>query len=821
LQNPHGVAHSSSEDRSFLQGGGRMGALMRAHDWTRSPLGPPSCWPQSLRSVVGLLLTSKFPMFVAWGDSLGFLYNDAYAEILGSKHPAALGARFEDIWSEIWPDIEPLIASAMRGEATYRDNLPLLMNRRGFFEQTWFTFSYSPVRDERGVVAGMFCAVAETTGQVLSQARQAFRLAFEERLHALAGPVEVMATAAEALGRELGATRVGYGEVDETGEFVTVERDWTDGAMQSIAGRLRLDDFGPPIDDLRAGRTVSIDDAESDQRVGLAAPSFAAVSARAVVTVPLIKSGRMIAVLFVHHFEPRRWSESDVELVKEVADRTWAAVERARAEAERRKSEIRFRALATAGAYSLYRMSPDWSELRQLDGKGFLADTAAPTGGWMEQYLHPDDVPRVTAAISQAIHSLSAYELEHRVRRADGSFGWAFSRAVPILDDEGRIEEWFGAANDVTARRQAEERLREAEEQFRALAENLPELAWSAHADGRIHYLNRRWSEYTGATPDDVEGWGWEKLHDPELLPKVLERWRHSLATGEPFEMEYPLRGADGTFRWFLSRAQPLRNAQGEVVRWFGTNTNVDEQRRQAAALKEAIEARDTFLSVAGHELRTPLTPMALRLQTLARTLAKEPDSPLVEQVRAYTESAKRQIDKLAALVNDLLDVSRIASSKFGLELEPADLAVIVREAVARFEPEVQQAGSTLELRAPDALPCRTSKLRVEQVVTNLVDNAIKYGAGAPISIELERVADVARLTVKDGGIGIASGALSRIFERFERAVSERNYGGLGLGLYISRTIVESLGGTIRVSSEPGRGAAFTVELPLDPDGRG
>ncbi|MGZ6020112.1 MAG: PAS domain-containing protein [Phenylobacterium sp.] len=144
---------------------------MREHDWSNSPLGHPSSWPQSLRSVVGLLLGSRFPMFVAWGQDLGFLYNDAYAEILGAKHPRALGIRFFDIWSEIWDDISPLIAAAMAGEATYRENLPLVMNRKGYDEQTWFTFSYSPVRDESGAVAGMFCAVKETTGQVLAERR--------------------------------------------------------------------------------------------------------------------------------------------------------------------------------------------------------------------------------------------------------------------------------------------------------------------------------------------------------------------------------------------------------------------------------------------------------------------------------------------------------------------------------------------------------------------------------------------------------------------------------------------------------------------------
>ena len=153
----------------FLAAGGGMGALMRSHDWSRSPLGPPQSWPQPLCTAVGLLLQSRFPMFVAWGAELGFLYNDAYAEILGAKHPRALGRRFDDIWSEIWPDINPLIVAAMAGQAIYREDLPLRMNRKGYDEQTWFTFSYSPMRDESGRVAGMFCACTETTQRVLAE----------------------------------------------------------------------------------------------------------------------------------------------------------------------------------------------------------------------------------------------------------------------------------------------------------------------------------------------------------------------------------------------------------------------------------------------------------------------------------------------------------------------------------------------------------------------------------------------------------------------------------------------------------------------------
>ncbi|MEO6745798.1 MAG: PAS domain-containing protein [Caldimonas sp.] len=140
-----------------------MAALMREHDWSQSPLGCPAEWPQALRSVVGLMLESRVAMFVAWGPELGFLYNDPYIEVLGAKHPRALGRRFEDIWREIWPDIHPLIEAAMSGHAIYREDLPLLMNRQGHDEQTWFTFSYSPVRDDDGAVAGMFCACWDTT----------------------------------------------------------------------------------------------------------------------------------------------------------------------------------------------------------------------------------------------------------------------------------------------------------------------------------------------------------------------------------------------------------------------------------------------------------------------------------------------------------------------------------------------------------------------------------------------------------------------------------------------------------------------------------
>jgi signal transduction histidine kinase/CheY-like chemotaxis protein len=167
--NKRNTAFHSLAAPAFLTGGGVMGGLIRAHDWSTSPLGRPDSWPQSLRSIVGLILQSKFPMFIAWGPELSIFYNDSYVEILGDKHPAALGRRFHDVWEEIWEDIQPLVDRAMTGEATYHENLPLTMWRKGYAEPTWFTFSYSPLRNEIGDVAGVYCVCTETTGQVLNE----------------------------------------------------------------------------------------------------------------------------------------------------------------------------------------------------------------------------------------------------------------------------------------------------------------------------------------------------------------------------------------------------------------------------------------------------------------------------------------------------------------------------------------------------------------------------------------------------------------------------------------------------------------------------
>jgi signal transduction histidine kinase len=247
-----------------------------------------------------------------------------------------------------------------------------------------------------------------------------------------------------------------------------------------------------------------------------------------------------------------------------------------------------------------------------------------------------------------------------------------------------------------------------------------------------------------------------------------------------------------------------------------------EDRERLLTELREAVRLRDEFLSVASHELKTPLTPLALRLQLLRQEVQRELDASRTPRLLGHLEAADRQVRRLTLLVDSLLDATRITSGRLTLRQEDdVNLASIIREVAASFETQAARANCPLELDIPGRVLGRWDAMRLEQVVTNLLSNALKFGAGCPVLVHLEARAGVARLTVRDGGIGMDAGVRARLFGRFERGVSERHYGGLGLGLFISQQIVRALGGHIHVESEPGQGATFTVELPCTPRAEG
>lgn len=250
--------------------------------------------------------------------------------------------------------------------------------------------------------------------------------------------------------------------------------------------------------------------------------------------------------------------------------------------------ETRFRAFVVESSDVLYRMSPDWTEMRELAGQGLLADTARPSEDWRNAYLPPEDRAMVDSAIASAIEGKRMFELEHPVRRADGTIGWVYSRAVPMFDDDGEITEWLGAAKDVTERKNYEEALRHSEERFRLVADNISQLAWTCDALGNVNWYNQRWLDFTGLSFHEMKSWGWEKVQHPDHVERVVAGVRDAASRGEPWEDTFPLRRSDGEYRWFYSRARPIHDADGEIVQWFGTNTDVTDRLRTEEALRES-----------------------------------------------------------------------------------------------------------------------------------------------------------------------------------------------------------------------------------------
>jgi PAS domain S-box-containing protein len=348
------------------------------------------------------------------------------------------------------------------------------------------------------------------------------------------------------------------------------------------------------------------------------------------------------------------------------------------------------------------------------------------------------------------------------------------------------------------------------------LAERVPHIVWTADAAGRIEYFNQRWYVLTGRSLEDSLGEAWLGALDEEDVPLTRAHWAEAVAHRQPVRLETRLRLANGQPAWFLFSAVP----EGDDQTWVGTLTDVDDLRRAQNDARSAIALRDEFLSIASHELRTPLTALQLKLKTLARAVPNACSQEARPMLESRIDSAIRQSERLERLIERLLDVSRIASGGMRLEVEELDLSALVSELVDRYRDEAEQAGSVVDLETHGPLIGRWDRVRMEQVVINLLTNAIKYGAGRPIDVHLKGTSGGARLVVRDRGIGLDPAKASRVFERFERLAPIESYSGLGLGLYIVRKAVEAHGGRIAVDSAPGQGATFVVEVPLAPPAR-
>jgi PAS domain S-box-containing protein len=766
-------------NESFLVGGATAGRAMRDFDWPATSLGTPAGWPESLKTLVSILLASNQPMFIAWGPQCTLLYNEAYAAILATKHPHAMGRGFLDVWSEIRDDLVPLVEKVFLGESVQMDDIELQLQRNGFPEEAHFSFFYSPVRDGDGAVSGLFCACNETTVQVQMQ-RQ-----LREREARYRGVLDHMDEAFVLLDRE----------------FCLVELNEAALRMESRAREVLLHrshwDLYPGTESSELGRMYK----------------------------QCMADGVPRSLEHYYRWEDGRdgWFEVRVNrtpaglalFYRDVSQRR--LLERQAADSAERV-QLALEAGAVVGTWvwnvddNILCADARYAKSYGLDGQecheGLALEKAMAC-------LHPADRDPVARAINEALTTNGAYRCEYRIRQADGSFIWVEASGHVETRADGR-RRFPGVLIDIQSRRLAQAERDHANTLLQTIVAAVPGVVYAKDLQGRVLVANQGTAELLGKPVQAILGrTDAEFLDDPAQAELTMAADRRIMDTGRSERAEEEVRRPDGTLALWLSTKAPLQDPDGKVIGLIVASVDISERKRVEETLRDSDRRKGEFLAVLSHELRNPLAPIRNSLHLLERV---PPGSAAAARALAVI---RRQSDQLSRLVDDLLDMTRISSGKIELQRHRIDLNKLVRRAAEDHETMLTQAGLRLQMQIePTPLWLKADGTRISQVIGNLLHNAFKFTpAGGSLRLTTRLSGDYALLSVRDTGSGMLPGHVAGMFEAFAQGEQSlaRSKGGLGLGLPLVKELVEMHGGSVTASSAGlDQGSEFEVRLPLE-----
>ena len=725
-------------------------------------------------------------------------------------------------WRGHHPDGRPIerhefpAVRALRGERVLPGVEMLYIQDDG--SEIWTSITAVPVRDAEDHVVGQVSVIADIdalrrTAEALraSEAKQAFLLTLSDAIRSLRDPEAIKAAACRVLGKQLRANRAFYAEVE--GDEWVVEGGYGQDNVPLPSGRYAASTYGPQImERYRSGKQVIFGDVRSD-------PDFTpeerdahlAINILGALGVPLMKDGKLVAILALHTAEPRNWTEDEIALVEETAERTWAAVERARAESALSQNEEKYRSLFESidEGFCIIEV------LFDLDGK-------AHDYRFLEVNPAFEHQTGIIGAMGRTVREFVPQQESHwfeiygRVARTGQSMRFE-NRAAGL----GRIFDVYafrapGAKlnqvailfRDITGQKQAEAALRDSEERFRKLTEGLPQLVWSCLSDGRCDYLSKQWVAYTGVPETEQLDLRWlERVIHPEDRERTREHWLGAVAGHHRYDIEYRIRAADGNYRWFQTRGVPLRDSQGAIVKWFGTCTDIDALKKAEEALRNANRELEEFAYVASHDMKEPLRMVNVYTQLLIRRHAgTEP------QAQQYAEIIHKGVSRMETLIDDLLAFSRTIHSDH-LDAGKADLSAALTEAVSVLKSHIEETHAFVNAPRLPIVSGDTAQFAL--VFQNLLSNALKYqskGTRPEIEISVSRDGPNWVISIRDNGIGFEPQYAERIFGLFKRLHKEE-FPGTGLGLAICRRILERHGGRIWAESRPGDGSTFAFSV--------
>lgn len=772
------MTHPLPVNLSFLAGGGATGDLIRSFDWAGTPLGAPAHWPQPLKTLVNVMLASNQPMLVAWGAQRTLVYNEPYTEVLGAKHPAALGRDFLAVWAEIRDTLVPIVDCAFRGEPVQMSEIPLTLMRHGFAEDTHFSFFYSPVRDEAGQVAGLFCGCNEITTKVRTRD---LLLASEARLR---GVLDHMNEGFALFDRD-------FRLLDLNGEALA-----QDGrARETLIGRLHWDLY-PGTEDSDVGRMYRQSMADRQPR-SMELKYRWPHGRESWLELRAQPTPDGLAVFF-----------RDVTARHELA-------EAARTSAERVQLALDAGAIIGTWVWDAVddRLFADARFAHSFGLEEAACRQGLPIAAVMGS-IHPEDRERVSAAIQAAMDQGGAYRCEYRVRQSDGVYRWIEANGHVERGATGQVR-FPGVLMDIEARRRVEGERDAAHALMRTVVEAVPGVVYAKDLQGRMLVGNRGVAELIGKPPSFFIGrTDAEFLDDAEQARLVMATDRRIMDTGQVEQLEEAVRLPDGTPALWLSTKAPMRDAEGRVIGLIGSSVDISQRKRAEDAIRESDQRKSEFLAVLSHELRNPLTPIRNGLHVLARV------APGSEAATRSLDIIRRQSDQLARLVDDLLDMTRISRGRIELQRSRVDLSELVQRAAEDFQSQAAPAQVRVVVTvAPQAVWLDADPTRISQVVGNLLHNAIKFTPeGGIVELSTHIEAGRAVLVVADSGVGMDAAQLAGMFEPFAQGAQSlaRSKGGLGLGLPLVKRLVEMHGGTVEAASDgPDRGSVFRLVLPL------
>ena len=789
---------NQSTDFKWLKHNGEMAKLIREYDWSSTPIGAVSSWPMSLKISINIMLNSGIAMTVCWGKTSTYFYNDQYKPILmaGGKHPQALGKSMYDIWPEVWPTVGALHKQVLEtGEEVHFDDYKFVLQRGGRTEDAYFNFSYSPLYDDDQKPCGILTACVETT-----KIHKANKLAESSRKELYDFFMQSPSAMCILMGPEH--------------RFSLANKLYTDLVGREVMGRTVEEVFSPEESKIYK---KALDEVYQERKPFLLVES----------PLNLIQSdGRITERFLTTSYTPFVDDDGASKgILVQIQDVTSHVKTRAELEIEKENYRNLFRQTPEM-ICSLIGPEHTFSFVNEahikalgFDATGMKVREAQPESVEIHGIL--DEVYRtgVTAHLREIPVTLGTKIRYFNLTYAARKNHKGIPDGVMILGAEitDQVEARMGI---IKANYEAQLSLNKLD----TIVHNLTEGLVFIDPNGKVIYMN----------PESLRIHQFEGLHDyliqidqfasflevydlnGVLLP--VEDWPISrVVNGEKFvDYEVVVKRSDSGHVWVGSFSGiRVLNADGSPLMSVLSVKDITPKKTIEIELKEALKARDEFLSIASHELRTPLTSLKMQLQLTNRGLKSADKIPSPEKIQKVMDVSLKQVERLTSLIEDLLDVSRIQSGKLTHRFEPVKIKELIEELIDRFSEQSHQTNTPITFLANVDPILNCDPFRIDQVLTNLISNTLKYASGKPVDVVLDGNDEYISIQVIDQGMGIAKSKIPLIFNRFERAAAETNISGLGLGLYITKSIIDAHHGQINVESELGQGTTFTVLLPL------